>query len=155
MGMFDKEVEAARQQMQIADNRMKDAEGEWPRFHAAHSQVEGAPGPSPLGTGEGESSCLLRIHAGSCQPLSQAVQSDSISTVPCMPRLIMAIARPCAGKKAQRFVHRIPTGRKAYWGAFHGLRFASPVATFTSSLRDGPRTGPEKQPQDVGRSCPP
>ena len=37
------------------------------------------------GPGKGESSCLLRIHAGSCQPLSQAVHSDSISTVPCMP----------------------------------------------------------------------
>jgi len=32
------------------------------------------------GPGKGESSCLLRIHAGSCQPLSQAVHSDSIST---------------------------------------------------------------------------
>jgi hypothetical protein len=59
--------------------------GGWPWSHTAHYQVEGAPGPSPLGTGEGESSRLLRIHAGSCQPLSLAVHSDSISTVPCMP----------------------------------------------------------------------
>jgi hypothetical protein len=59
--------------------------GGWPWSHTAHYQVEGAPGPSPSGTGEGESSCLLRIHAGSCQPLSQAVHSDSISTVPCIP----------------------------------------------------------------------
>ena len=28
---------------------------------------------------------VLCIHSGSCQPLSQAVQSDSISTVPCVP----------------------------------------------------------------------
>jgi len=48
-------------------------------------QVEGAPGPSLLGTGEGESICLSRIHSGSCQPLLQAVHSDSISTVPCLP----------------------------------------------------------------------
>jgi hypothetical protein len=60
-------------------------EGGWPWFHTAHYQVEGAHGPSPLETGERGSSCLLRIHAGSCQPLSRAVPSDSISTVPCIP----------------------------------------------------------------------
>jgi hypothetical protein len=48
-------------------------------------QVEGAPGPSLLGTGEEEPNCRMRIHSGSCQPLSRAVHSDSISTIPRIP----------------------------------------------------------------------
>src|ERR1017187_9620965 len=59
--------------------------GGWPRSQKGFYQVEGAPGPSPLGTGEGESNRRSRIHSGSCQPLSRAVHSDSISMVPCMP----------------------------------------------------------------------
>jgi hypothetical protein len=60
--------------------------GGWPRFHTESNQVEGAPGPSPLGTGEVEElGRRLRIHSGRFQPLSRAFHSDSISTVPCIP----------------------------------------------------------------------
>ena len=48
-------------------------------------QVVGAPGPSPLGTGEEKPIRRGLIHSGSCQPLSRAVHSDSISTVPLTP----------------------------------------------------------------------
>jgi hypothetical protein len=51
--------------------------GGWPWSHTAHDQVEGAPGPSPLGTREVESRCLLRIHAGSSQPGAPGLDSET------------------------------------------------------------------------------
>lgn len=60
--------------------------GGWPRSQVSLYPVEGAPGPSRLGTGDDEVVCPpTSIHAGSCPPLCLAVHSDSISTVPRMP----------------------------------------------------------------------
>jgi hypothetical protein len=51
--------------------------------HTEFYQVEGAPGPSLLlGTG-GRNRSGWRAQSGGCQPLPQAVHSDSVSTVPC------------------------------------------------------------------------